>query len=160
VKGFKISAHFIARAGIIAAVYTVLTLALQGISYGPVQFRIAEALTVLPFADVAAIPGVALGCLFANLGSPLGLVDILGGSSITLISAYLTHKAPTRYVALLPPIVLNAIGVPIYLAPAVGLPYWLVALQVGLGQLVVIGVLGLPVLSLYQRIMSRFPIKD
>ncbi|MBM7581258.1 putative membrane protein [Caldicoprobacter guelmensis] len=159
-KGFKISPRFVARAGIIAAVYTVLTLALQGISYGPVQFRVAEALTVLPFVDPAAIPGVALGCMFANLGSPLGWVDIVGGSFITLISAYLTHKAPNRYVALLPPIVLNALGVPIYLAPAVGMPYWLVALQVGLGQLVVIGVLGLPVLSLYERMMNRFFIKD
>lgn len=159
-KGIKISTHFIARAAVIAAVYTALTLVLQSISFGPVQFRVAEALTVLPFADPAAIPGVALGCLFANLGSPLGLVDILGGSAITLISACLTYKAPNRYVALLPPIILNAIGVPIYLAPAVGLPYWLVALQVGLGQLVVIGVLGLPVLSLYKRIMDRFPIKD
>ncbi|MFO7153751.1 MAG: QueT transporter family protein [Caldicoprobacter oshimai] len=159
-KGFKISTRFIARAAVIAAVYTVLTMALQSISFGPIQFRIAEALTVLPFADAAAIPGVALGCLFANLGSPLGLVDILGGSSITLISAYLTYKAPNRYVALLPPIVLNAIGVPIYLAPAVGQPYWLVAVQVGMGQLVVIAVLGLPILSLYERIISRFPIKD
>lgn len=159
-KNLKISSSFIARAGILAAVYTVLTLALQGISYGPVQFRVAEALTVLPFVDPAAIPGVAVGCLLANLGSPLGWVDILGGSFITLISAYLTRKAPNRYVALLPPIVLNALGVPIYLAPAVGMPYWLVALQVGLGQLAVIGVLGLPVLSLYERIMNRFSIKD
>ncbi len=159
-KGIKISTDFIVRAAVIAAVYAVLTMALQSISFGPIQFRVAEALTVLPFADAAAIPGVALGCLFANLGSPLGLVDILGGSSITLVSAFLTYKAPNRYVALLPPIILNAIGVPIYLAPAVGLPYWLVALQVGLGQFVVIGLLGLPVLSLYQRIMSRFSIKD
>lgn len=155
----RISTYFIARAAIIAAVYVVLTLTLQSISFGPIQFRLAEALTVLPFADPAAIPGVALGCLFANLGSPFGLVDILGGSIITFISACLTHKAPNRYVALLPPIALNAIGVPIYLAPAVNLPYWLVALQVGLGQLVVIGLLGLPVLSLYKRIMNRFSIE-
>jgi len=160
VKGLKISTRFIARAAVIAAVYVVLTTALQSISFGPIQFRVAEALTVLPFADAAAIPGVALGCLFANLSSPLGLVDILGGSFITLVSAFLTYKAPNRYMALLPPILLNALGVPVYLAPTVGLPYWPVALQVGLGQLVVIGLLGLPVLSLYQRIMARFSIKD
>lgn len=159
-KEFKISARFIARAAIIAAVYTGLTMTLQSISFGPIQFRLAEALTVLPFIDAAAVPGVALGCMFANLSSPFGLVDILGGSLITLVSAYLTYKAPNRYVALLPPIILNALGVPIYLAPAANMPYWLVALQVGLGQLVVIGLLGLPVLSLYQRIMSRFSIKD
>jgi hypothetical protein len=55
---------------------------------------------------------------------------------------------------------LNAIGVPIYLAPAFGQPYWLVALQVGLGQLAVIGILGLPVLSLYERVMAKYSIHD
>ena len=155
-KKTNISANYIARSATISAVYFVLTIVFEPISFGPVQFRLSEALTVIPFADSAAIPGVAIGCLLANLNSPLGLVDILGGSAITLISAYLTYKAPNRYMALLPPIILNALGVPLYLAPFFAQPYWLVTAQVALGQLVVIGILGLPALSLYERIISRF----
>ena len=156
----EVSVHYIARAAIISAVYFVITMVSHSISYGPVQFRIAEALTVIPYADSAAIPGVAIGCLLGNLNSPLGVVDILGGSTITLISAYLTYRAPNRYVALLPPIVLNALGVPLYLAPFFAQPYWLVAAQVALGQLVVIGILGLPALSLYEKILDRYSRTD
>lgn len=159
-KKLKFPAAFIARAAGISAVYVVLTIVLQPISFGPFQFRVAEALALLPFADPAAIPGVTIGCLLANLSSPLGLVDILGGSAITLVSAYLTYRIQNRFLALLPPILLNAFGVAIYLSPAFGQPYWWVVCQVGIGQLVVIGVLGLPVLSLYERVIGGSITKD
>ena len=72
-------AGFVARAAMIAAVYIVITLLVAPIAFGPIQFRIPEALTMLAFIDPAAILGLTVGVFFANFASPLGLVDILGG---------------------------------------------------------------------------------
>ncbi|MDW7658728.1 MAG: QueT transporter family protein [Bacillota bacterium] len=90
----KRSILFMARAAVIAAAYVVLTFPLAQIAFGPVQFRLAEALTVLAAMTPAAIPGLFLGCLLANLTNPvnLGPVDIIGGSLATLIAAWLTWK--------------------------------------------------------------------
>lgn len=83
-----------ARAAVIAAAYVVLTFPLAQFAFGPVQFRLAEALTVLAAMTPAAIPGLFLGCLLANLTNPvnLGPVDIIGGSLATLIAAWMTWK--------------------------------------------------------------------
>jgi uncharacterized membrane protein len=81
---------FIVKAGIIAAIYTVLTVILGQFSYGPLQFRISEAMTILPIFETAAIPGLAIGCLFANFFSGYGFVDIFFGSLTTLLAAYLS----------------------------------------------------------------------
>lgn len=84
----------LALAGILAALYLVLTLPFAQFAFGIVQFRLAETLTVLPVLTPAAIPGVFIGCLFSNLFNPqnLGLIDILGGSLTTLLAAFLTYK--------------------------------------------------------------------
>jgi uncharacterized membrane protein len=84
------------------------------------------------------------------------LVDILGGSALTLLAALLTFKIRNRYLAMLPPIVVNALGVPLYLAPAYGLPFWPTVGYIALGQTVVIGILGLPVLELYKKATGTF----
>jgi uncharacterized membrane protein len=149
-------AGYVARAGIIAAIYIVITLLIKPIAYGPVQFRLPEAMTVLAFIDPAAIFGLTIGVFFANFASPLGLVDILGGSALTLIAALLTFKIKNRYLAMLPPIVVNALGVPLYLAPAYDLPYWATVGYIALGQAVVIGIFGLPVLELYKKAAGTF----
>jgi len=144
-------AGFVARAGIIAAVYIVITLMVTPIAFGPIQFRIPEALTMLAFIDPAAILGLTVGVFFANFASPLGLVDILGGSALTLLAAVLTYKIKNRYLAMLPPVVVNALGVSLYVAPAYDLPYWPTVGYIALGQAVVIGIFGLPVLELYKK---------
>ena len=73
--------RFLALGAVIAALYAVLTYvaAAVNLAYGPVQFRFSEALTVLPVFTPAAIPGLTLGCVIANLGSPLGVVDWVFG---------------------------------------------------------------------------------
>lgn len=78
--------------GVVAALYIVLALALAPVSFGIVQFRLAEVLTVLPVLSVGAIPGVFIGCLLSNILNPqnLGIVDILGGSLTTLAAAGLS----------------------------------------------------------------------
>lgn len=71
--------HFVVKAGLIAALYAVLTYvaSLLGMAYMGVQFRISEALTVLPVFTPAAIPGLVIGCFLGNLGSPFGMVDVI-----------------------------------------------------------------------------------
>lgn len=149
-------AGFVARAGVIAAVYIVLTLLIKPIAFGPLQLRIPEAMTILAFIDPAAILGLTVGVFFANFASPYGLVDILGGSALTLAAALMTFKIRNKYMAMLPPIVVNALGVPLYLSPATGIPYWLLAVQIAIGQTLVIGVLALPLLELYKKAAGSF----
>ena len=88
-----LSLREIASAGLIAAVYAVLGLAFQPISFAVYQIRVAEALTVLPFLARAAIPGLFIGCMLANVFGGLGWQDIIFGSLITLAAAFLTRLA-------------------------------------------------------------------
>lgn len=140
----------IALTGIIAATYVVLTLAFAPISYGFIQFRISEVLTVLPYITRSAIPGLFIGAFFANWSSLLGVVDVVFGSLASLVAAYLTAKMPSKWLAPLPPVAVNAVVIGIIwglTAPEqVGIP--LAIAYVGLGQLVVCYGLGLPVLHM------------
>lgn len=86
----KLSTRRIAFAGILAAVYAALTIATSSFAYGPVQFRLAEALTVLCCFTPAAILGMVLGCMAANLASFVSAWDFLIGSSATLLACVIT----------------------------------------------------------------------
>lgn len=128
------------RAALIAALYVAVTGLLAPISFGPVQFRLSEALVLLPVLWTEAIPGLWLGCLIANwLFGGLGPIDIFGGSAITGLAAYLTWRLRERpWVAALPPILLNAVLVSAYLAYLLQVPYLFTVLTVGLGEAVVV----------------------
>lgn len=143
----------IAYAGIIAALYAALTIALAPISYGVYQVRVAEALTVLPFVYPFAIVGLFVGCLVANIFGGNGLQDIIFGSILTLIAGYLTYltsKIKSRrlgiFLAPLPPVLINAFGVAVYLCKITGMSYFFVVQMIFVGQVVACYVLGLPLL--------------
>lgn len=135
----------IARAGLIAAVYAVVTVILAPISYGPVQVRLSEALTLLPFfwGTPAAI-GLWLGCTIANAFGGFGLLDIAGGCLITLVAGLLTARMPNLWLGAVWPVVLNALGVAGILHYAAGFPYGATVGYVGLGQAVAVYGVGLP----------------
>ena len=147
---------FMANAGVIAALYTVLTLVLAPLSFGNIQFRASEALTLLPLFTPAAIPGLTIGCIISNAvgvatGSNIaGWLDVIFGSAATLIAAILTRllrKIEWKgipFLAILPPVVLNALIVGGELAVVYELPFWLCALEVGAGELGVCVILGIP----------------
>jgi len=97
----------LASAGLIAALYTVLSVVFLPISFGVYQIRIAEALTVLPFLTRAAVPGLFIGCLLANIIGGMGWLDIVFGPLITLAAALLTrgtYHLPRHLITLLPAI--------------------------------------------------------
>ena len=110
------------QAGIIAALYVVLTLAFAPISFGSIQLRVAEALTILPMFTSAAIPGLFVGCLVANILGGAVLWDIIFGSIATLIGAYFSYKLrENRWLVPIPAIVSNTIIIPFVLKYAYGI---------------------------------------
>lgn len=110
---------FIVFSALIAALYVVLTLPMAQFAYGPIQFRLAEILTVLPIFSFGAVPGVTLGCFLANLLNPgaLGPIDIIGGTIATLIAGILSRLIGKKFkfLGIIPPIVVNGIIVGAYL---------------------------------------------
>ena len=110
----KFSVRDLTFAALTAALYAVMGYFgdILSLTFGPVQLRFAEALTVLPFLFPAAAPGLALGCFITNLLSPFGPVDVLFGTMATAIAAWLTVKMPRWYLAALPPILVNAVILP------------------------------------------------
>ena len=147
-KVFKhLNVLFMAQAAMIAAIYVVLTLLGASFSYGEVQVRISEALTILPVFTPAAVPGVFLGCLISNILGGCIIPDIILGSLATLIGAVFTWmlRNKSKYLAPLPPIIANMIVVPFVLNSGymVPLPIPFMMLTVGIGEVISCGVLGL-----------------
>ncbi|MCI5529518.1 MAG: QueT transporter family protein [Blautia sp.] len=145
------STLFLVQAAAIAAVYVVLTLVFAPFSYGEVQVRISEALTILPFFTPAAVPGLFVGCIIANIlggGIP---VDIIFGSIATLIGAVFTYKLrnSSKWLAPVPPIAANTVIVPfvLYYGYGVNLPIPLMMLTVGVGEIISCGVFGMILLT-------------
>jgi uncharacterized membrane protein len=146
---------FITEAAIIAALYTALVLIFQFSSFGPVQFRIAEALTILPYFTPAAIPGVTIGCFLSALLSGADPIDMVFGSLATLFAAFLSYQLRgNKYLVPIPPIVVNAIVIPFVLKAAYGeaQPVPLLMLSIGAGQFVAAGVLGLVLLFALDKV--------
>ncbi len=144
------------RVAVIAALYAALTLLLAPISYGAVQFRVAEALTLLPILTPAAVPGLFIGCLAANLLGGATALDVVFGSLATLAAALMTRRLREKPVlAALPPVLVNALVVGAVLALAYNLPFWLTALEVGAGQLAACFALGLPLYCALRRLPAR-----
>jgi len=150
-----IKLNYLVRVAMIAAIYVVLNIIFAPISYGPIQVRIAEALVILPFIDSSAIIGLFLGCILANVYGGLGMIDIIGGSLCTLIAAYLTYKVNNPKLAPLPPVLINAFGVSIYLHLLFDLPYWITVLYIGIGEVIACYILGYPLLILLIKNKKR-----
>ena len=147
----------IAVSGMIAALYAALTVALSPLSFGPVQFRVAEALTLLPFFMPEAIPGLFIGCFLSNIAGGFGLIDIVVGSSATLAAAWLTYKTNSIWLAALPPVLINALAVGTYLGIITDTPVMYSILYIGISQAVICFCIGIPLCML---IASRTEIFD
>ncbi|HEY8361461.1 MAG TPA: QueT transporter family protein [Tissierellaceae bacterium] len=152
---------YLTRASIIAAIYIVLILVqalpfpFVNLTFGPLQLRIAEGLVLLPLVEKAAIPGVFVGCLLSNLllslYSGFGLIDIIGGSLVTLVAAYLTSKMKNKFMGMLPPVVLNGLIVSIWVSYFTKVPYLVTVLGISAGELLSVAIFGSIVLSVYEK---------
>lgn len=131
----------------IAAAYVVLTVAFAPFSFKEIQVRISESLTILPIFTPAAVPGLAVGCLLANILGGAVAADVVFGSLATLIGAVGTRMLRDKnpVLAVIPPIIANMLIVPFVLRYAYGvpLPIPLMMGTVGIGEMISCGVLGL-----------------
>ena len=135
----------LAQGAVIAALYVALTLIFAPISFGPMQVRIAEMLTILPMFTGAAVPGLFVGCLIANMIGGAVVLDTVLGSLATLIGAaggYLLRR--NRWLVPVPAIVSNAVIVPVVLIYGYGIdtPFPLLALYIAVGEIVGCYILG------------------
>ena len=166
----KFDTRQITLAAAVAALYALLTSfgSIFGLTYGPVQFRFAEALCVLPFLFPTAAPGLFVGCLIANLLSPYGLVDVVCGSAATLIAALITARVRHRWLAPLPAVLSNGVIIGAMLAwyeAGFGPGFWGMfaynGLAVALGELGACYVLGMlllyaiPKIKYFQPMLRR-----
>ena len=170
------STRHIAFGGVIAALYVVLTYVanMLGLASGAIQIRISEALTIMPVLTAAAVPGVTIGCLLANILTARPLWDVVLGTLATLIGAVgtrLLKKKPS--VAWIPPVLSNAAIVPIVLMFCIpedpirsveifghsftGNALWpMLAITVGTGEMISCGVLGLALYHGLKRTKIQF----
>lgn len=162
---------FIVQAAVIAALYVVLTFIANalGLASHTIQVRFSEALCILPVFTTAAIPGLWIGCLLANLLTGAVIYDVIFGSIATLLAAVFTYLLRNHKIACtLPPVILNMIIVPFVLIYAYGIPsvYFhnvnvtipFNAITVGIGEVISVCILGgilMRVLSKYRNVVFR-----
>jgi len=142
---------------LIAAMYVALTLAanLMGLANGAVQIRLSEALTILPLFTSAAIPGLFVGCILANVLTGCAWWDVVFGSVATLLGALGTYYfgKKSKYLAPVFPIVSNMVIVPLVLQYVYGASeaWMFLAVTVGAGEVISCGVLGLALHRIFSR---------
>lgn len=144
----------ITQGAIIAALYVVLTMIANamGLANHAIQVRFSEALCILPYFTVAAIPGLTIGCLIANLLTGAMVWDVLFGTLATLLGAIGTYILRRHKVFMFfPPVISNAVIVPLILRYGYGItwmfhdvewsiPYF--AFTVGIGEIISVCILG------------------
>ncbi len=139
-----------------AALYAALTVALAPISYGPVQVRLSECMTLLAFYHPRWIPGLVVGCLLANLDSPFGMTDMIVGTAATFIAVFGMRFCKSSFSASLCPVLANGLIIGaelLYLAeiPATAESFALTALYIGAGEFVAVAVIGIPLFRFLLR---------
>ncbi|MEA5059438.1 hypothetical protein SDC9_166296 [bioreactor metagenome] len=152
----------LARGALIGALYVLISLAVAPIGSGLLQARLSEALCVLPWFTPAAIPGLFLGCLLANLLTGAVIYDVVFGSLATGLAALLTfwfrRRGYSKWLAPLPAVVVNALVVGYLLAYVyeVGVSMALCALSVAAGQILSCYGLGMPLMRLLEKHLEMF----
>lgn len=139
------------RGAFIAAIYVILSLVFAPLSYGVVQFRVSEVLTLLPFFMSEATGGLFVGCFLANILGGMGPWDVFGGSAATLVAALLSARSPNIRWAAVWPVVINALIVGGYLSMLTGMPLLLTIAYIAAGQFGVCVVVGIPLCLFLSR---------
>lgn len=151
------------QAAMIAAIYVVLVEVFKPFSYGIMQVRVAEVLTVLPYFTPAAIPGLTAGVLVSNILGPNGMLDIIFGTLATLIAACLTYRARKKILAPMPPVLVNAVVIGavlyyIFLGTPDETALHVIMGWVALGQIIACYGLGYPLMLILDRYRNIFDI--
>ena len=153
-----ISVKLVVINAMIAGVYAALTLVISPIAYSQIQFRLSEIMVFLAFYNYRYIPGLTIGCILANLFSPLGMLDIVFGSISTLIVCIAMYFAKNRYLAAFLGAVITGVIIGGELWYAYQIPYLINALYVATGELfvLIIGSLIFNILEHNERFINLF----
>ncbi len=151
----KNNVQFITRTALIAAAYAALTYAFAWMSYEQLQFRVAEILVLFAFIEPKYGLGLVLGCVLANMASPLGVIDVVVGSFATFIAVMfivtvrktLGYNKKSLIAASLGPVISNAVLVGFELTYLFQTPFFINALYVAIGELVVVTLAGTVVVN-------------
>ena len=141
----------IANNALVAAIYVAITLITASFSYMGVQFRIGEMLLLLVFFRKDYSIGLILGCMIANLFSPLGLADVIFGTIATGLSVLMISLSKNLFISTLYPVIFNGIIVGLELYFVLQLPFWINAFTVALGEFVVVSIAGYIVFSIIRK---------
>lgn len=154
----QISVKLIAINAMIASIYAVLTLAISPIAYSEIQFRLSEIMVFLAFYNKKFIPGLTIGCIVANLFSPMGLLDVVFGTTSTIIVCISMYLIKNRYLAAIAGALITGIIIGGELWYAYQIPYLINALYVAIGELIVliIGALVFKILENNKKFMNIF----
>ncbi|MGG7077525.1 QueT transporter family protein [Clostridium sardiniense] len=146
----KSSLDIFVKIAVVAAIYVVLTVAIAPISYGPIQVRISEILVLLAFYDKRYIVSLTIGCLFANMLSPLGMADIIVGTLGTFFSVYAISKTKNLFIATLWPTIfcIPVVGV---LHLLIGLPFWIYLFGFMIGEFISVTIVGYPIVKFISK---------
>lgn len=136
---------------IIAAVYAILTINLSVISYGAVQFRLSEVMTLLACFNPLYTPGLIIGCFIANLYSPFGIIDIVFGTLATALSVISMTKIKNIYISSLMPTIFNAIIIGAVIWYTTKSPLLETMIYIAIGEFVVVSIIGVPIYKILEK---------
>lgn len=134
----SISVKLIVVNAMIASVYAALTLAISPIAYSEIQFRLSEIMVFLAFYNKKYIPGLIIGCIIANLFSPMGLLDVIFGTISTIIVCITMYVIKNRYLAAIIGAIITGLIIGSELWYAYQIPYLINALYVAIDELIVL----------------------
>lgn len=146
----------ITRFALVAALYVVLSNMVPALSFGPLQFRFSEILTLLAFIDPFYVTPLTIGCAIANIWSPFGIFDVIFGTLASFLALYSMTKTDNIFIASLFPSIFSVIiGLEIYFLSAEPVNFFLVTAQIMLSQFIIVTLIGVPV---FKAIMNNPPI--
>ncbi|MDR3263777.1 MAG: QueT transporter family protein [Clostridiales bacterium] len=154
----RLTTRQIAVNAVIAALYFVLSYFLQPFTFGIVQLRVAEFMTILPLFSWTNIIGLTIGCLITNLFSPFGVADVIIGTAATLIAGCLTYRfRKNQFVGAAFPVLINALLLPLmWLILGFDAAFFINVLSIFISQAVIVYGIGIPVYYIIRRTNLQF----
>lgn len=147
----RLSNARLVKISVVAAIYVVLTVAIEPLAYGAIQFRFSEILMLMCFYKFDYCISLTLGCAIANVFSPFAIIDVPFGTLATLISAILIYRSNKLWLASLFPTIFNGIIVGLELNLFYDLPILISVLSVAIGEFIVVTFLGVPIFLALQK---------
>lgn len=142
---FNFDRKNLTKQAMVAAIYAVITWALQAVAYGPLQFRVSEVMTLLAFYNPQYILGLTVGCAIANIFSSFGFIDVVVGTFASFVALVAMSKIKNIWIAsLMPALSAVIIAAEIVFVSPEPISFYLITAQIAASQFIVVTILGVP----------------